>query len=56
MGQQALAHSLIKRQAQPEEIARAALFLCSDDSSFVTGHTMVVDGGWMAGHHMSFFD
>lgn len=56
MGQQALAHSLIKRQAQPEEIARAALFLCSDDSSFVTGHTMVVDGGWMAGHHMAFFD
>lgn len=33
------------RLATPEEIARAALFLISDDSSFVTGSTMVVDGG-----------
>jgi meso-butanediol dehydrogenase / (S,S)-butanediol dehydrogenase / diacetyl reductase len=56
MGQMALAHSLIKRQAQPEEIARAALFLCSDDSSFITGHTLIVDGGWTAGHRMAFFD
>jgi meso-butanediol dehydrogenase / (S,S)-butanediol dehydrogenase / diacetyl reductase len=56
MGQLALSHSLIKRQAQPEEIARAALFLCSDDASFITGHTLVVDGGWMAGHRMAFFD
>jgi NAD(P)-dependent dehydrogenase (short-subunit alcohol dehydrogenase family) len=56
MAQVAFAHSLIKRQAQPEEIARGALFLCCDDSSFITGHTLVVDGGWTAGHHMSFFD
>jgi meso-butanediol dehydrogenase / (S,S)-butanediol dehydrogenase / diacetyl reductase len=56
MGQLALSHSLIKRQAQPEEIARAALFLCSDDSSFITGQTLVVDGGWLAGHRMAFFD
>lgn len=56
MGQLALSHSLIKRQAQPEEIARAALFLCSEDASFITGHTLVVDGGWTAGHRMAFFD
>jgi len=56
MGQLAMTHSLIKRQAQPEEIARAALFLCSDDAAFITGHTLVVDGGWTAEHRMAFFD
>lgn len=35
----------LKRMAAPEEIARAALFLVSDHSSFVTGSAMVVDGG-----------
>ena len=36
------------RHAAPEEIARAALFLASDQSSFTTGSTMVVDGGMTA--------
>ena len=35
----------LKRVARPEEIARVALFLASDDASFVTGATVVVDGG-----------
>jgi NAD(P)-dependent dehydrogenase (short-subunit alcohol dehydrogenase family) len=31
-----------------EEQARAALFLASNDASFVTGHTLIVDGGFTA--------
>ncbi len=37
------------RMGQPQEVARAVLFLASDDSSFVTGHALAVDGGLMAG-------
>lgn len=33
------------RLAEPEEIADAVIYLCSDQSSFITGHDMVVDGG-----------
>jgi NAD(P)-dependent dehydrogenase (short-subunit alcohol dehydrogenase family) len=35
----------LQRHAQPEEIARSVLFLASDQSSFVTGTTLAVDGG-----------
>lgn len=37
--------NLLGRMADPMEIAKAAMFLCSDDASFVTGTVMVVDGG-----------
>ena len=33
----------------PSEIARAAVFLASDDASFMTGSAMIVDGGFSAG-------
>ncbi len=36
------------RMGRPEEIAAAVVWLCSDDASFVTGHTLVVDGGNLA--------
>ena len=38
----------VGRLAQPSEIGEAVAWLCSDAASFVTGHTMAVDGGYVA--------
>jgi len=38
----------MRRPAQDEEITRAAIFLLSDDSSYVTGATLDVCGGWVS--------
>lgn len=41
-------NSALGRMGKPEEVASVALFLASDDASFVTGSSYVVDGGWTA--------
>ncbi|WP_371632855.1 glucose 1-dehydrogenase [Streptomyces sp. NBC_01259] len=37
------------RIGRPEEVAALAMFLTSDDSSYITGQPFVIDGGWLAG-------
>jgi 3-oxoacyl-[acyl-carrier protein] reductase len=41
-----IAQTLLGRMGEPEEIARVAAFLASDDSSYITGTTITVSGGW----------
>jgi NAD(P)-dependent dehydrogenase (short-subunit alcohol dehydrogenase family) len=47
-GPQFLARVPAGRWGRPEEIGKLALFLCSDDASYITGSDIVIDGGWCA--------
>ena len=42
----AVDHQSVKRNGEPEDIAHAILFLTEEASSFITGQTLQVDGGW----------
>ncbi|MBN9010887.1 MAG: SDR family oxidoreductase, partial [Rhizobiales bacterium] len=43
-----LARTPFPRLGRPDDVAGAALFLASDDCTFVSGHLLMVDGGWTA--------
>lgn len=40
--------NLFGRFGRPEEVAEGSLWLCSDAASFVTGHALAIDGGYLA--------
>lgn len=46
-----IAHIPLGEPGKPEDIANAALFLASSASDYVTGHVLVVDGGWTCGYN-----
>jgi NAD(P)-dependent dehydrogenase (short-subunit alcohol dehydrogenase family) len=45
---QFISHTPMRRWGDPKDVGKMALFLCSEDASFITGTDMVIDGGWCA--------
>jgi 3-oxoacyl-[acyl-carrier protein] reductase len=52
--QRMLDHVALGRPAEVDEIAIAALFLADPENTYMTGHILVVDGGWIAGYNRDF--
>jgi 3-oxoacyl-[acyl-carrier protein] reductase len=52
--QQMIAHVPLGRPGTTDEIAVAALFLADPENTYMNGHVLVVDGGWIAGYHREF--
>jgi len=48
LSEMVLGHTPMKRFGEPEELVGACLFLASDAASYITGQTLLVDGGWTA--------
>ncbi len=49
-----LSHVPLRRPGRSEDVAKAALFLADDDSNYITGSVIVVDGGWTCGYARDF--
>jgi len=49
-----LSHVPLGRFGTVQDIARAVLFLCGEESSYITGHVLTVDGGWTCGYARDF--
>jgi NAD(P)-dependent dehydrogenase (short-subunit alcohol dehydrogenase family) len=52
--QQMLDHVPLGRPGTTDEIAVSALFLADPENTYMNGHVLVVDGGWIAGYHREF--
>ena len=49
-----LSHIPLGRPGEPEDIANAVLFLSGEESKYITGHILIVDGGWTCGDAIDF--
>jgi NAD(P)-dependent dehydrogenase (short-subunit alcohol dehydrogenase family) len=54
MVQQMLSHIPLGCPGDPEDVANAVLFLSGEESKYITGHILVVDGGWTGGYSRDF--
>ena len=54
MVERMLSHVPLGRPGDPEDIANAVLFLCADESKYITGEIITVDGGWTCGYMRDF--
>jgi len=51
---QMLSHIPLGCPGEPEDVANAVLFLCGQESKYITGHILIVDGGWTCGYMRDF--
>jgi len=54
LAKQMLSHVPLGRPGDPEDIANAVLFLAAEESRYITGHILTVDGGWTCGYTRDF--